>query len=542
MRRAVYTVLVLLSMLPVRCLADVTELTEPSVEWLADSSDAIAICKIASEDARSPKRNYRVVELVKPHESLREGQSVWGSSVLGEVGDRVIVFFREADGALNAFRVTSFVRPAELQYSFQCGWVSVESEARAFLGVDARGALIETPGDLVRKLKERMAVSPGLPEDLGIEIWDKGGEESTVSPSGFEYDNGYDVLMNIVVPPDVRTRIDTERATRGEFPRPATARERGAIHVAKNLFERDVTAFIRGTEEEMPFVEEYLISPTGKYVLNTADGRLVVLNTAGRTVIWEDVHLWMSPYLRFVENDTLLIYGTGRGKGQIVALDLNKGTALPPIVPLSVEDNSFGTVKLEVDPGGAFVAVYYRTQSWEPAKRVIQVWEIETGKLLANLPDSPYFQRWGSYYRSAWGEFSPKSTFLIMARNAEIVLWKWRTGEEELRIPVDWNELIDSPVLSPDESKIAVLHRVPYSRAAKRAGEITRATIWDVSTDRRVCKIPVPKGAFSVKFLDNESLVALADHREVGGKKGHVLRWDSSAARDDTIHYSVTTK
>ena len=517
------------------CLADLEEWSEPSVEWLADSSDAIAVCEIMSDRDSEPGRKYRVVEIVKPHTLLRKEQVLRAGWASGKIGDRAMIYFREKDSALVDYRRTSFAEPVELAYSIFY-WGGMNSEFRNYLGIDARGMLIETPEDLIRKIKERMAISPGLPEGLDIEAVENGKRGCTVSPP-WEYNSrSHDVFISIIVPPDVKKRIETERAERamaGKFPRPATSKELAAIRLAKVLRDRNVSSFSRGAEKEMPFIEVYMVSPTGRYLCNVADEKIVVIDTTSQTVVWEGALLSYDVRPRFAMNDTLLVY-SARTKGrQVVIVDLKKRTAFP-LIAGRVPAGGDNLWRYEIDPSGTFISLHYTNQTPPPDRLATEVWEIESGKLLADLSDITSGLPWGMDR----GIFSPQSTFLITVIEDSYVLWNWRTGEQTLRIPVAKDLYVAVPVVSPDERTVAVAHKRYRGSEPLVYIEYTHATIWDVATGKTVCTIALPAGVHTIEFFDNESLLTLGKERELYGyREPGIVRWDNKVGAGERLHY-----
>jgi hypothetical protein len=543
MKTAVCQALLLMLAFPAFGKADLEEWDVSSIEWVVDSSDAIAIGEVishASED--ESKHSFRVVEILKPHESLSVGQTYEaGKSWRGEEGDQGVLYFSDDENGLTCSGGGTFVDPLQMKY---CIYGSCpESEMRNYQGIDSRGVFLETPEALIQAIRDRLAVSDGFPEGFDASPGSEDMKKCWMSPRGYEYDCGsHDVIMQIRVPPDIMEEINRERSTVGEFPRPVSTKEREAIFVAEQLHDRDIFHFVHGGEADMPFVDVYQISPLGKYLLGQKEGRLIVIDVNMETVVWEDVLLTsIGEYVQFAANETIIAYAV-RGNGFKV-VDI-RSSKLYPVISTGlgekrVQESHSNITKCEIDPSGKYVTVQLKWASfYNPTRYAVYVFEVESRRMLTSVEDSPYVQHWPPFGTAWEGAFSPNSSYLVFpANNTTYVLWDWRNNLEAARIPIENDVIAAPPLIAPDEQTVAVPYRKRGSGSLNRFYDYTHVQFWNVESGEMLCETPVPENTDTLKFLDGESMLVIPRDDDYVDREAIVLRWDEPNEGEASVFY-----
>ena len=470
MKTSVCFALMFILFLPAVCGADTLEWTLFSVEWLADASDAIAIGEIQAIDPNSSReRMYKIAEIVKPHELLSKGEIHRVEGALrDEEGEKTLLFFREEEDWLECYHTVWFQRTSTLAYSMY--QMFLQSESRIYFGLNARGVLIETPEELIERIRMRMVVSEELPSGVDRHVQEtfnaspNVAPECLVSPRGWEYADSYDIKMYLIVPPDVKERIETERET---VPRPATESERESIRIAKRLYERNVSYFALGTEADMPFLGIYAISPMGEYLINSAQGRLDLIDMEYSTGVWEDDLLGT---VQYAADETLLTYTVRENGEEIRLVDLKTMSAYPSISPALLDGKPCRLRHYAIDSSGKYIAIHYNRKEPTATPRgdryLLQVREISSGNVLFEL-DGMLLQPYTAWRPYKGGDFSPQSNYLVHADHEEYILLNWRSGKASLHIPINAHGVAERPIIAPDERIVAVPYKqrvcVPFN-------------------------------------------------------------------------------
>jgi hypothetical protein len=200
-------------------VADLQGMDEPSLEWLVDSSDAIAIGAVASAHG-SPSVGYRTTRALKGHKLLRVEQTIEGSPDSGLKGDRVMLFLREKPGGLQPFRAVNFTTTLQLRVDDGKEEADSREKWQTFLAVDKKGHIISSREELIRRTEERIKSGSTVPGDCDREAVEKnksvrGGFRIVPSVSYQLAENGKilsDVYLEILVPADPEFYEDAKRA------------------------------------------------------------------------------------------------------------------------------------------------------------------------------------------------------------------------------------------------------------------------------------------------------------------------------------------
>lgn len=162
---------------PVR--ADIESWYEPSVEWLVDSCDGIAIA--SSERTADGKevftdyvrgramRKYRVTEIIKPHQRIELRKVFSGQFTPGEMGDRAVIFLRCRGTGMVADHVINLDTPRTIDI-----WNGSPGEPHScqLMAFDKDGAFIHTEEELLRRVRQRRQGPDCVPDDcdyFGVE-------------------------------------------------------------------------------------------------------------------------------------------------------------------------------------------------------------------------------------------------------------------------------------------------------------------------------------------------------------------------------------
>lgn len=201
--------------LPAR--ADLESLYEPSVEWLVDSCDGIAIAKseptaegneFFTDYGRSrTMRKYRVTEIVKDHERIKLRKVFSGQYTSGKMGDRALIFLRCRGTGMVADHAINLDTPRTIEI-----WDGTPGEPHShpLMAFDKDGAFIHTEKELLHRVKERMKGPDRVPEDcdyFGVEDNEHGRRSFEggfyVRPAVPRFEiGGYDIDLHVLVPPE----------------------------------------------------------------------------------------------------------------------------------------------------------------------------------------------------------------------------------------------------------------------------------------------------------------------------------------------------
>jgi hypothetical protein len=199
------------------CPADLQGYDDLSLEWLVDSSDAIAIAEIAIATRETDWGDtFRVTRAIKDHKQLRVGQTVKGSSSDGNKGDRVMLFLREKAGGLSLFRVVSFTLAHEIRVDDGQPEEDSPHKFQTFLAIDKKGNIISSEAELIRRVQERIRAGSLVPADCDREAVET---EKSVK-GGFKIELGCyqlpsaDICVSVIVPPDPEFRAQLEKEAR----------------------------------------------------------------------------------------------------------------------------------------------------------------------------------------------------------------------------------------------------------------------------------------------------------------------------------------
>lgn len=129
-------------------MADVGAWYERSVEWLVDSSDAIALAEAVGGPVANA-RDYRIKQLLKEHRELQAGQSVRGP--IGRHGQKMLLFFREKPEGMGVFHLIVLDGKCMIEPPGPSGGPLVN-----YLAVDRRGRVISTEDELIRRVRDRL--------------------------------------------------------------------------------------------------------------------------------------------------------------------------------------------------------------------------------------------------------------------------------------------------------------------------------------------------------------------------------------------------
>jgi hypothetical protein len=200
---------------PVR--ADVETWYEPSVAWLVDSCDGIAIAM--SELTADGKhvfndyvrgrgmRKYRVTEIIKPHERIKLRKVFSGQYTPGEMGDRALIFLRCRGTGMVADHVINLDTPRTIDI-----WDGSPDEPHShqLMAFDKNGVVIHTEEELLRRVRQRMQGPDRVPDDCDYFAVEgnkyghgsfRGGFYVKPRVPRFEI-GGCDIDLRVLVPPE----------------------------------------------------------------------------------------------------------------------------------------------------------------------------------------------------------------------------------------------------------------------------------------------------------------------------------------------------
>jgi hypothetical protein len=195
--------------------ADLQGMEVASLEWLIDSSDAIAVGEVGSTYADA----YRITQAIKDHKELRVGQTVKGRSEYGAKGDPVMLFLREKRGGLIVFEAVNFATTFQLRVDD--GNVEEDSPKKwqKYLAVDKKGNIISNRDELIRRVKNRLRSGSSLPADCNREAVENGKSVRggfRIASDGFyqlgeKDENVADVYLLLLVPADPEFQEDLKK-------------------------------------------------------------------------------------------------------------------------------------------------------------------------------------------------------------------------------------------------------------------------------------------------------------------------------------------
>jgi hypothetical protein len=197
---------------------------ESSLEWLVDSSDAVAIGEVTSAREADWRQSVadacRIARAIKDHKQLRVGQTVTGRPAFGVKGDQVMLFLRAKAGGFTVFQTVNFATTFQLRVDD--GNVEEDSPKKwqKYLVVDKKGNIISSREELIRRVQERIGAGSSVPADCDREAVEKGksvrgGFRIALSDTyqlGQKGKNLSDVYLDLLVPADLEFRQEAKKA------------------------------------------------------------------------------------------------------------------------------------------------------------------------------------------------------------------------------------------------------------------------------------------------------------------------------------------
>ncbi|MEN6449529.1 MAG: hypothetical protein ABFC96_03475 [Thermoguttaceae bacterium] len=178
-------------------LADVPGVDESSLEWLVDSSDAIALVEVSTTGQRS-------TQVIKPHKLLSAQ-----TNLKEDAPSSGVLFFREKAGHLEVFYFVDF----STKYTLKD-----DPPWKKYLAVDKVGHVISTREELIRRIRERIKAGSSVPVDCDRDAV----EEGKSIRGGFRIHGGYHemddgsrsdtIYFELLVPADPEYRKAAEEA------------------------------------------------------------------------------------------------------------------------------------------------------------------------------------------------------------------------------------------------------------------------------------------------------------------------------------------
>jgi|GEM_PF-6931783 len=478
--------LAFLILLPTQATADTSSETHTSIEVWVDTSDVIVLAEIAEmkepPTIYSKVREYRVVEVLKSNGKMQEGKILVARNTRGEPKDRVMIFLTADEDVLKPVRVISFSHPSHLAYDYNHPKY-YQSKLFDYLAIDRWGYIIEHPDRLIAAVKERVAHNRLHPPAYSI----KGAKN--YRPPDWDYDDGgYDIIMDINVPPDDAAKQDPWWIPPERIGIEVAPDIGDTLSLIRNLNSKGSTRFTHARFDDRTLGEKYRISSCGKYCVfhekQHKQGRAYVYEIAsGEPVLALKVAYAGESYY-FTQGGKYFVWRSEQ-RGYVF-FDLAKrkeGTIIPESMIYQWEHYyNIRTFYSEDDR----MMVNAKFSGGDRKDSKFRAWNLETGKLLTEGRGIPK-------------KISPAGHYLTVEdeRSNDMCLIETTTGKRLWVL-----DYKDVPLLFAPDDSVAV-HLEPIDR------EIVR--VIDPRTGKTVKEMNLSFTVGSLEVLDKDTILATVE-------------------------------
>lgn len=518
----VFLLTIVATHLPAAAVADTTCEFFTSIEVLVDSCDTIIIAEIAEELKTYAKtRKYRAVEVIKPHDGKLEKKEIEAKYTEGLPKDRVMIFMQKKGDELAPVHVISFKHSRWLEYYFN--FFRENSKGIDCLAVDRWGVIIDHPDKLILKVKERMRHNeihpPTYPPQQDFK-YPTGA--ATYSPPDWEYDDGYDIIPTIIVPPDTRPKEKKEPEPKGMRLPIETAPKLGSrLKVAQLLQKEDVTKFSHAEFTDFTLGDKFTFSKDRKHVILHDDDRAYVYRTETGQPL---VALTTNSYGYYGKNSfnfsTAGKYFYWNFEENFHLFDLAANKEILTLPRLQYQHPTFS-------PNDRFIIFRITRDKSVTTVTAFKIWDIEAKKIILQMEGSP-----GTFD----ARFSPKGNY-ICVREPKANKWyvvETATGKQLWELPNN-SSFYNGHIYSPDETTF--VRHIGYERH--------EIEIVDLRTGVIVKKINLSCHIDSVRYLDDTSLFVQIKPKDPNANKFHDALIISTRPDDNEyqrVKYTTSTR
>jgi hypothetical protein len=493
------------------CRADYTEEQGVSLEWLTDSSKAIAVAEPVKDGTYNWGWPMRVVRILKADPRVEIGQvyRVEDKYNRPKPLDRCMIFLREDE-------------EAELVVHETCGRDMHEgyhvSPVIKLYGFDREGRFVRSLDQAIDIVTRRVKRGPNLPEP----DYSKAKRFAEPFEGGFyrlaedDFDSFYYMVL-VPADPDFKPIIELQSGLPIGYIDPGTLDkhypgDRGPIS-DRPLASTEATATLaevlrdmapemsrrsvviqsrRAVGDSLSYKEPterraFIRSPDGRFMLADVPGKDIYTglldSETGETLFSGDIYQF-SPHGKYIlTRHSASAYGVRRTDDQSLVVKLE------PSAPASYLDSS--RVQFTVDEQTVFCSSFHSGEE----SSTLSVYDLDSGKQLSKVVmDRPYFRIRDVY---------SGSTFLLTYRSDTSGYWlfNWRTGEYVHKIAKEHR----LPEVDPHDKVIAYVRSRPSDNAL--APDVFTLVVEDLASGEELRTIELPSEPMELRFLSGGQTV-----------------------------------